>query len=151
MVRYIKSVILFALIIPVMSFALPLHALAVTVIELTQTPCTIIEAEVSPRTFTSNSAEDCKRINRETEGQREFKVLRLKAGKTVFRVSNKDVPYDLGFWVRGKGLGRLTLPSVAGGGLGAGTTKDYEVDLVPGEYFYSCPLNPTPNYPLVVE
>ena len=29
--------------------------------------------------------------------------------------------------------------------------KDYEVTLKPGEYVYSCPLNTTPNYRLVVK
>ena len=41
--------------------------------------------------------------------------------------------------------------SVSGGGLGTGQTKDYEVELEPGEYLYSCPLNPTPDYRLVVK
>jgi len=121
------------------------------VVELTQTPCTIIEAEESPREFKSTSGADCKRINRETIGERNFKVLRLRPGRTIFRVTNRNVPYELGFWVRGKGVGRLRLPSVSGGGLREGETKDYEIDLVPGAYLYSCPLNPTPDYPLVVE
>ncbi|MFQ5442963.1 MAG: hypothetical protein ACE5EB_09635, partial [Thermodesulfobacteriota bacterium] len=120
-------------------------------VELHQTPCTIIEAEESPRTFVSTNIDDCIRINKETAGQRSFKVLRLKAGKTVFRVTNTNVPYDLGFWVRGRGVGRFTLPSVSGGGLKTGSTKDYVIDLEPGEYLYSCPLNPTPDYPLIVE
>ncbi|GMR05008.1 MAG: hypothetical protein BMS9Abin23_0932 [Thermodesulfobacteriota bacterium] len=121
------------------------------VIELTQTPCTIIEAEANPREFVSKSKSDCIRINKETAGERTFKVLRLKPGRTVFRVTNKNVPYDLGFWVRGKGVKRLTLPTVSGGGLKTGATADYTIDLEPGEYYYSCPLNPTPNYPLIVE
>ncbi len=121
------------------------------IVELTQTPCTIIEAEATPRSFVSRSKEDCVRINTETVEGREFKVLRLAPGQTTFRVTNKDVPYPLGFWLRGKGLGRLTLPSVAGGGLATGQTKEYAVELVPGEYLYSCPLNPTPDYLLVVE
>jgi hypothetical protein len=45
----------------------------------------------------------------------------------------------------------VTLPSVSGGGLKMGKTQDYAIDLKPGEYLYSCPLNPTPNYPLIVE
>lgn len=121
------------------------------VVELTQTPCTFIESEEDPKEFKSESSADCKRINRETAGERTFRVLRLKPGRTVFRVTNKNVPYELGFWVRGKGVGRLRLPSVSGGGLAVGRTKDYVIDLVPGEYLYSCPLNPTPDYPLVVE
>ena len=121
------------------------------VIELTQTPCTMVEAEEKPMRFISSSPKDCKRINRETAGERRFKALNLKAGSYIFRVTNRDVPYDLGFWLRGKGVGRLTLPSVSGGGLGEGETRDYVVDLVPGRYLYSCPLNPTPDYPLVVK
>ena len=53
--------------------------------------------------------------------------------------------------MRGDGIvNRATLPSVSGGGLGTGQTRDYEIDLKPGEYVYSCPLNPTPDYKLVV-
>jgi hypothetical protein len=53
--------------------------------------------------------------------------------------------------LRGEGIaGRVTLPSVSGGGLLAGKTQDYVIDLQPGEYVYSCPLNPTPDYRLVV-
>lgn len=121
------------------------------IVELTQTPCKIVEVENNHREYVSGSYDDCARINKETAGERSFKVLRLKQGKTIFRVTNRNVPYDLGFWVRGKGVKRLSLPSVSGGGLSTGMTKDYEVDLKPGEYLYSCPLNPTPDYPLVVE
>jgi len=121
------------------------------VIELHQTPCTIVEAEVTPQNFVSHKYADCVRINKNTIKTREFKVLRLKAGKTVFRVTNQNVSYPLGFWLRGRGIGRLTLPSVSGGGLTTGTTKDYIIELKPGRYVYSCPLNPTPDYPLIVE
>jgi len=121
------------------------------VVEFTQTPCTIIEAEEKPGEFESRSSDDCVRINEETAGERSFKVLRLKPGRTIFRVENRNVPYPLGFWVRGKGLGRVTLPTVSGGGLLEGETKEYVIDLKAGEYFYSCPLNPTPDYPLIVE
>ncbi|MBT5918489.1 MAG: hypothetical protein HOH26_08155, partial [Alphaproteobacteria bacterium] len=73
-----------------------------------------------------------------------------------FRVTNKNVPYELGFWVREKGynwknpMHLATKTSVSGGGLVTGKTQDYEVTLKPGEYVYSCPLNPTPDYRLVV-
>jgi hypothetical protein len=65
-------------------------------------------------------------------------------------VTNKNVPYELGFYLRGSGLGRLTLPKVSGGGLTTGKTIDYAIDLKEGSYVYSCPLNPTPDYPIVV-
>jgi hypothetical protein len=121
------------------------------VVVFTQTPCKIVEVEKNSREYTSKSYDDCVRINKETAGERTFKTLRLKPGRTIFRVTNSNVPYDLGFWVRGKGIGRVTLPTVSGGGLSTGKTLDYVIDLKPGEYLYSCPLNPTPNYPLIVE
>ena len=47
--------------------------------------------------------------------------------------------------------GRASLPSVSGGGLHEGATLDYEIELKAGEYVYSCPLNSTPDYRLVVK
>jgi hypothetical protein len=127
------------------------YAEETTIVLLTQTPCTIIEAEEEPMEFESKSIEDCQLINEETADDRVLIPLVLKPGKTIFRVANENVPYELGFWLRGAGLKRLTLPSVSGGGLHPGEVKDYVVDLKPGKYLYSCPLNPTPDYPLTVE
>lgn len=121
-----------------------------TIVYLTQTPCQFVEVEGVPHEFVSRSSEDCERINKETAPQRVLRTLELKPGRTIFRVTNKTVPYPLGFYLRGKGLKGYLLPSTAGGGLDTGVTKDYEVVLKPGEYLYSCPLNPTPDYPLVV-
>jgi len=125
------------------------------VIKLTQIPCQFVESENGiDRGFTSTRKADCDAINARTGARRlaEAKVLRLKPGRYVFRVTNKNVPYPLGFWLRGEGLfARATLPSVSGGGLRMGTTQDYEIVLKPGKYLYSCPLNPTPDYKLIVE
>ena len=66
------------------------------------------------------------------------------------------MPYELGFWLRSKDydwrnpLHKLTKTNISGGGLSTGKTNEYEVTLKPGEYVYSCPLNPTPDYRLVV-
>ncbi|MEH6626868.1 MAG: hypothetical protein V7739_10505 [Motiliproteus sp.] len=124
------------------------------VIELTQTPCQFLESENGiDHGFQSGQADDCKTINKKTADGRldKAKTITLKPGKYTFRVSNKNVPYDLGFWLRGKGIiGYASLPSVSGGGLKTGTTLDYEIELEAGEYIYSCPLNPTPDYNLVV-
>lgn len=131
------------------AFAAP-HA---TVIELTQTACQFVESENAiDHGFRATKNSDCKAINSKTGASRlaQAKVLKLKPGKYIFRVTNKTVPYTLGFWLRGKGLGRLSLPSVGGAGLATGMTKDYVVELKAGEYLYSCPLNPTPDYRLVV-
>ncbi|MBT0963611.1 hypothetical protein [Denitromonas iodatirespirans] len=126
-----------------------------TVVSLRQIGCQFLESENGvDHGYTPKSADDCREINAKTGDQRlaKAKVLRLKPGRTIFRVSNENVPYELGFWVRGDGLAnRALLPSASGGGLVTGKTQDYEIDLKPGEYVYSCPLNPTPDYKLVVQ
>ena len=124
------------------------------VINLTQVPCQFLESESQKdRGFKSSRAADCEAINAKTAQRRlaEAKPLQLAPGKYVFRVTNKDVPYQLGFWMRGESLiDRARLPSVSGGGLTTGKTQDYEIELKPGNYVYSCPLNPTPDYKLLV-
>jgi len=125
------------------------------VITFTQTACQFIESEGGKEHgFRSGSAADCEAINDRTSAGRlqQAETLRLKPGKYIFRVSNRDVPYSLGFWLRPASLiDRVRLPSVSGGGLATGVTLDYEIELKPGEYLYSCPLNPTPDYRLIVE
>ncbi len=139
--------------------ARPAQAQEVTVIELTQIPCQFIESENGvDHSFTTTKKADCDAINARTGAERlaKAKALELKPGKYVFRVTNKNVPYDLGFWLREHDynwknpLHQLTKTSVSGGGLKPGTTQDYEVELAPGDYLYSCPLNTTPDYRLVV-
>ncbi|MEH6472811.1 MAG: hypothetical protein V7752_16345 [Halopseudomonas sp.] len=128
--------------------------LANTVIELTQVSCQFLESEAGiDHGYKSDSAEDCKQVNSQSADVRlkQAETLQLKPGKYTFRVTNKNVPYSLGFWLRGEGLvGRATLPSVSGGGMTTGTTLEYQIELKPGEYLYSCPLNPTPDYRLLV-
>ena len=130
-----------------------------TVITLSQTPCQFIESENGvDRGFQSANKADCKVINAKTGADRlaQANVLELKPGKYIFRVTRKNVPYALGFWLRDSDydwrnpLHQLTKTSISGGGLNPGKTKDYTVDLKPGEYVYSCPLNTTPDYRLVV-
>lgn len=123
------------------------------VITLTQTACQFVESESKNYKYTTAKASDCEQINAKSlkDRQKGFKPLRLKAGEYVFRVTNTNVPYELGFYLRGTGLQRLSLPNVSGGGLTQGMTKEYRVTLRPGTYVYSCPLNPTPDYPLIVQ
>ena len=122
--------------------------------ELTQTPCQFLESEGGKdRGFKSAKSADCEAINERTGKQRlaESKTIELKPGKYMFRVKNRNVPYELGFWLRGESLvDRARLPSVSGGGLTTGRTQDYAIEPKPGNYVYSCPLNPTPDYRLVV-
>ncbi len=133
-------------------------ASAAEVIELTQTPCQFVEPEGGEKGFTSTKKADCDAINA-TSGEERVaaaNVITLKSGDYVFRVTNKNVSYPLGFWLREADydwknpLHKLTKISVSGGGLTTGKSLDYEVTLEPGEYVYSCPLNTTPDYRLVV-
>jgi len=130
----------------------------VPVITLTQTGCQFLEPEGTDHDYKTTKKADCDAINAKTGKERlaHSEVMELKPGKYIFRVINKNVPYELGFWLRSKGynpanpIDKLTKTSVSGGGLTLGSSRDYEVDLKPGEYVYSCPLNPTPNYKLTV-
>ncbi len=127
---------------------------APTVIELTQTGCQFVESENGmDHGFTTTKKADCEAINSKTGDERlaQAKTLQLKPGKYIFRVTNKNVPYMLGFYLRGEGvINYATLPRVSGGGLDVGKSRDYEIELKPGSYVYSCPLNPTPDYRLEV-
>lgn len=129
------------------------------VVALTQTACQFVESENGIELgYTTTRKADCDAINAATAAERlaEATVLELKAGEYVFRVTNRDVPYELGFWLREADydwrnpVHKLRKISVSGGGLVEGSTQDYSVTLVPGEYLYSCPLNTTPDYRLVV-
>lgn len=123
------------------------------VITLTQTGCQFLEPEGMDHHYKTMKKADCEKINDKTEDARlaKAKVLKLKPGTYIFRVKNENVPYMLGFYLRGQGLGRLTLPKTSGGGLYKGVSKDYKITLKPGKYIYSCPLNTTPNYEIRVE
>ena len=137
-------------------FFLPTNSSAAPrVIELTQVPCQFVESENGvDHGFKSKQKADCEAINAKGGEKRlgMAKTVVLKPGAYTFRVTNKNVPYELGFWLRGEGVvSRATLPGVSGGGLTKGNTQDYNIDLKPGEYVYSCPLNPTPDYKLVVK
>lgn len=132
------------------SFLLP--AQAQSVITLTQTGCQFIETEAKNYDYQTQKADDCRKINKESLATREkgFKPINLTAGKYVFKVTNQNVPYELGFYLRGQGLSQAILPRVSGGGLTKGKTVEYSADLKKGKYWISCPLNPTPDYPLIV-
>ncbi len=124
------------------------------VIPLTQMGCQFVESENGiDFAYKTTRKEDCEAINDKSGEQRlaDAKTMHLKPGKYTFRVTNKNVPYMLGFYLRGDGvLNYATLPSVSGGGLTIGKSRDYTIELKPGSYIYSCPLNPTPNYRLEV-
>ena len=104
-----------------------------SVITLTQTTCQFVEPENGvDHGFESLKKADCEAINLETGADRlaKAKVIELKPGRYIFRVTNENVPYDLGFWLRDHDydwknpLHKVTKTSVSGGGLSQGVTKD---------------------------
>ncbi|MDX8382294.1 MAG: hypothetical protein R8M14_09320 [Ghiorsea sp.] len=131
----------------------PMSSNAAETITLTQTACQFIEAEGGNQHYQAHDYDACEALNKKTGEQRlkDAEPLVLKTGDYVFHVKNQDVPYVLGFWLRGEGFSRLTLPSTSGGGIQMGDFKDYNISLKSGEYVYSCPLNPTPDYKIIVK
>lgn len=131
------------------------HAQDATVITITQTGCQFLEPEKGyDHGFEPTQAIDCVRINADTAGKRlaEAETLELKPGRYIFRVTNTDVPYELGFYAQAADKMKIPeKPRVAGGGVMPGETVDFAINLTAGEYVYACPLNPTPEYSLVVK
>jgi uncharacterized cupredoxin-like copper-binding protein len=82
--------------------------------------------------------------------------LKLEAGKTyVFDVVNEGIDHEVGFVVAPKGktdqkhhVKEAYLSKTIKDGESAASQ---EVTLEKGEYVFFCPLNPTPQYTLVVE
>jgi hypothetical protein len=83
-----------------------------TVVNLTQTGCQFLEPEGKDYQFKTQTAADCKAINTQNgdEWLHGVTPLELKPGEYIFRVTNHNVPYDLGFYLRGTGLGRSPCP-----------------------------------------
>jgi hypothetical protein len=156
-----RGAIVAALITAAAASAIAINARAddATVITLTQTGCQFVEPEGVDRGFVTARPADCEKINSETGAARaaHSTVLELKPGAYIFRVTNVNVPYRLGFWIResdyeGAGpIKKFRKTSVTGRGLVQGVTKDHRVELKEGEYLFSCPANPTPNYRVVVK
>ncbi len=115
----------------VMPAAAALAAADAQVIELTQVACQFLESENGvDHDFTTAEKADCDAINEQTGTARlgEAEGLTLKPGTYLFRVTNMDVPYELGFWLRDEDynwknpLHQLTKISISGGGLALGAT-----------------------------
>lgn len=89
-------------------------------------------------------------------GEFEKKEITLKAGKPyVFEVTNQGVDHEVGFVVAPKGqteqanhVKEAYLKKTVNDGESA---QSNVVTLEAGEYVYFCPLNPTPEYTLVVK
>ncbi len=92
----------------------------------------------------------------QTPGEFEKTELKLKAGKPyIFEVTNDGVDHEVGFVIAPAGKTEATdhiqnayLSKTVKDGESA---RSKEVILEKGEYVYFCPLNPTPQYKLVVK
>jgi plastocyanin len=88
----------------------------------------------------------------QTPGQFENKELRLKPGQYVFKIVNKGVKHEVGFYLQENDeKGKAVAGSEAGHVKDGEATKTGTVTLAKGKYVYSCPLNPTPHYVITVE
>jgi len=129
----------------------------VPVISLTQVPCQILEAEDGhDYRFFARTAADCAALNAASAADRlaVSRELTLVPGRYIFRVTNRGTPFATVFWLREAGFDwhnpvhRATRFSVSGGGLEAGASRDFLVELKPGDYVYSDPAQGMPPYRL---
>ena len=101
-------------------------------------------------------AQDAKTVSLEqTKGEFTVKELKLSPGEYVFEVSNKGVDHPVGLVVAPEGktdkdhhIQNAYLLSTPKDGESA---KSKVVSLKKGTYVYFCPLNPTPQYKLIVQ
>ncbi|NER12388.1 hypothetical protein GWK08_02960 [Leptobacterium flavescens] len=107
--------------------------------------------------FASNvSAQEIKTVSLEqTKGEFTQKQITLSEGTYVFEISNTGVGHNVGFVLAPKGKtdqanhiknAYVTKPVATGK-----TESTKKVTLKKGEYVYFCPLNPTPQYTLIVK
>lgn len=84
--------------------------------------------------------------------------LDLKPGKYQFRIVNQNVDHELGFVIqKAEDAKKDVMKTAVPNSFASKTVKAGEVaytgvvDLIQGEYVYSCPLNPTPHYTIKVK
>ena len=94
----------------------------------------------------------------QTPGEFTTKHLDLTAGQYTFEVTNEGVDHEVGFFIQKaadkdgapgetaveNSFTERTIPQGESASTGV-------VTLTPGEYVYSCPLNPTPHYTITVK
>lgn len=91
-------------------------------------------------------------------GSFESNTLNLKPGKYQFKVTNKNVDHEVGFVIQaakdkdGDVMKTAITNSFSESMIAeGGTATTGIVELKAGEYVYSCPLNPTPKYSIIVK
>lgn len=103
--------------------------------------------------FTAN-AQKVKTVSLEqTKGEFTQKKITLSEGAYVFEISNNAVGHNVGFVLAPKSDVKKHIKNAYVKKAVANNTKgtSNKVTLKKGTYVYFCPLNPTPQYTLVVE
>lgn len=89
----------------------------------------------------------------QTKGEFTQKQITLSEGTYIFEVSNSNVGHNVGFVLAPKSDVKAHIKNAYVTAQVKNNTKETskEVTLTKGEYVYFCPLNPTPQYTLIVE
>lgn len=105
--------------------------------------------------FTANAQKVKTVALEQTKGEFTQKAITLSEGTYVFKIANTEVGKDVGFVLAPKGktdqahhIKNAYVTSLVKNNT---TGHSKEVTLAKGEYVYFCPLNPTPQYTLVVK
>ena len=91
----------------------------------------------------------------QTEGEFTIKELHLSEGNYIFEIVNSGIDHNVGFVIAPEGKTdaehhikeAYVKEAVAEGN----SSMTNQVKLAKGTYVYFCPLNPTPQYKLIVE
>ncbi|MDT7831429.1 cupredoxin domain-containing protein [Flavobacteriaceae bacterium S356] len=89
----------------------------------------------------------------QTKGEFTQKKITLSEGTYIFEISNNNVGHNVGFVLAPKSDVKKHIKNAYVTKPVANNSKSTsnKVTLKKGEYVYFCPLNPTPQYTLVVE
>lgn len=91
----------------------------------------------------------------QTKGEFTQKALTLTEGTYVFEISNNGVGHNVGFVLAPKGktdeANHIKEAYVTAAVVTNTKENTNKVTLKKGEYVYFCPLNPTPQYTLIVK
>ncbi len=91
----------------------------------------------------------------QTKGEFTQKQITLSEGSYIFEISNNEVGHNVGFVLAPKGKTDAAnhIKNAYVTSQVKNNTKETSktVTLKKGEYVYFCPLNPTPQYTLIVE
>ncbi len=114
----------------------------------------VVSFSVSAQDKVSNKA--IKTVSLEqTNGEFTQKAITLSEGTYVFEIANSGVDHEVGFVLAPKGKTDAAnhIKDAYVTKTVATNTKQIsnEVTLTKGEYVYFCPMNPTPQYHLIVE